>query len=301
MANLKDIKGRINSVQSTQKITNAMKLVSAAKFSRANHAIESARPYNEAFFKMAARLIASQGEQRLAAYLESEKVSPFLKPRNEKKILVAIFSTDRGLCGALNSNLLKASQKFIAEKQAAGTEVELLPLGRRAIFFSRKAGLHVPDQKEKVLEQPTYKHAQLLGDQLAQYYIEGTYDSIYLAYAAFRTALDQAPVIEKLLPFDFTDAIANIGESAANEDLIIEPRLDEFLEQVLQRLLYGSVYQVLLNGAASEHGARMTAMDAATNNAKEVIRKLTLQYNRARQAAITTELTEIISGAEALN
>jgi len=302
MANLKDIKGRINSVKSTQKITNAMKLVSAAKFARANHAVNAARPYSAAFLKMIARLIAAQGgEAALAQYMESGSASPFLEKRPEKKILVVVFATDRGLCGGLNSNLFKATQKFVDQKRAQGAVVELLACGRRAILYSRRTQLHVVDRKEKVFEQPTFNEARKLGDQLIQYYKDGAYDSIYLTYPRFQSALEQIPTIDKFLPISFETSESSPAVVGGGADLIVEPGLDQFIDHLLHRLLYGIVYQAVLNGASSEHGARMTAMDAATNNAKEVIQKLTLKYNRARQAAITTELTEIISGAEALN
>ncbi|MFW7378298.1 MAG: ATP synthase F1 subunit gamma [Oligoflexus sp.] len=301
MANLKDIKGRINSVKSTQKITNAMKLVSAAKFARANHAVEAARPYSAAFLKMIARLIAAQGEQALAQYLQSNDASPFLEKREEKRVLLVVLATDRGLCGGLNSNLFKATQKFIKEKKSAGIDVDLLPCGRRAVLFSRRTQLHVVDRKEKVFEQATHAHAEKIGDQLIEYYKDGKYDAVYLLYANFHSALEQLPIVDQFLPIGIEMGSGDLEGSEAVEDLIVEPSLDQFINHLLERLLYGKVYQALLNGTASEHGARMTAMDAATNNAKEVIQKLTLQYNRARQAAITTELTEIISGAEALN
>lgn len=303
MANLKDIKGRIQSVQSTQKITNAMKLVSAAKFARANHAVEAARPYNEAFFKMIASLLAAQkGQPGFGEGSEAlEKFSPFLKSRPEKKILVVMVATDRGLCGGLNSNLLKAAHKFVAGKQAEGIRTDVMPCGRRAILFSRKMKYQVVASKEKVLERSKFRDAEALADELIKFFLEGGYDSIYLAYASYVSALEQIPTVDQFLPIDISAVDLVTDSSGPAKDLIVEPRLDHFLDHLLHSLLYGIVYNVLLNGSASEHGARMTAMDAATNNAKEVIRKLTLQYNRARQAAITTELTEIISGAEALN
>ncbi len=291
MANLKDIKRRIQSVKSTQKITNAMKLVSAAKFARANHAVENARPYAKAFEQMVQRLIAAQGEQSLQ--------SPLLKERVEGRVLLVIFATDRGLCGGLNSNLFKKVQGFIANKREEGIVVDLQPLGRRAISFARKTGLKAVQGTERILERPNIELARQLATPLISDFTAQNYDSVYVAYPEFKSALEQNPMVEKLLPVAIDQSGDEPVEAAA--DLIVEPVIEEFVDDLLERRILGSIYNILLNGSASEHGARMTAMDSATNNAKEVIRKLTLEYNRARQAAITTELTEIISGAEALN
>lgn len=291
MANLKDIKRRIQSVKSTQKITNAMKLVSAAKFARANHAVENARPYAQAFEKMVQRLIAAQGEQSIESVL--------LKERPQNKVLLVVFATDRGLCGGLNSNLFKKVQGFIASKREEGIEVDLQPMGRRAISFAKKTGLKSINPKERVLERPGIALAQSISQALIEEFTAQSYDAVFLAFAEYKSALEQIPRVQTLLPVSI-DQIGSSGDEAPT-DVIVEPELNAFVDDLLERRIQGSIYNVLLNGSASEHGARMTAMDSATNNAKEVIRKLTLEYNRARQAAITTELTEIISGAEALN
>jgi F-type H+-transporting ATPase subunit gamma len=292
MANLKDIKRRINSVKSTQKITNAMKLVSAAKFSRANHAVEGSRPYADGLSRMVSHLVATAGEQLQ---------SPYLEERDEKKVLLVVLATDRGLCGGLNSNLFKTCQEFFAEKKHEGVEVDLFSCGRRAISFAKKTSQTQIEQQEKVIESPKYEDAQDLAGKLATWFVEQRYDAIFVAYPSFVTALEQTPKIERLLPLSFDEFTGDAEDVGAEGNLLVEPQLSQFLEHLLRRQLDGSVFRMMLNGSASEHGARMTAMDAATNNAKEVIRKLTLQYNRARQAAITTELTEIISGVEALN
>ena len=291
MANLKDIKRRIGSVKSTQKITNAMKLVSAAKFAKANGAVEASRPYAEAFKGMVSRLIASEG-----ANLES----PLLRQAEEKKSLVVILATDRGLCGGLNTNIFKEANNFIAEKTNSGVEVDLFACGRRAISHSKKLDNTVVESKEKVLEKPTIDLARELTGKWLESFKSGEYESVFLVYPRFNTALDQVPTVEKILPISMGDADVD-DQEVGEGDLVVEPALDLFLDSLLEKKLLGSVYNALLNGSASEHGSRMTAMDSATSNAQEVIKKLTLQYNRARQAAITTELTEIISGAEALN
>ena len=292
MANLKDIKRRIGSVKSTQKITNAMKLVSAAKFAKANGAVEASRPYAEAFKGMVSRLIASEG-----AKLDSA----LLKQSEEKKVLLVLLATDRGLCGGLNTNLFKEAGIFMANKSEEGVEVDFFACGRRAISYSKKLENTVVESREKVLEKPTIELARELTAKWLEGFKSGDYDSVYLLYPRFNTALDQVPTSEKILPIVMEDADQSDEVDSGEGDLVVEPALNLFLDSLLEKKLLGSVYNALLNGSASEHGARMTAMDSATSNAQEVIKKLTLQYNRARQAAITTELTEIISGAEALN
>lgn len=288
MASLKDIKTRIGSVKSTQKITNAMKLVSAAKFARASHAAEAARPYAKALDKIVSKLIAGK------AGLES----PLLRKSEEKKVLILMLSPDRGLCGGLNSNMAKAVQAFIREKTAKGvTQVDLYAAGRRATLFGKKNNLLMKKQLEKVLEKANVETARSLTKDVIDAFTSGEYDRVYVAYSYFKSALDQTPQIDQLLPVSLNQ---NAVE-ARSADLIVEPKLDKMLDKLLERNIVTSLFASLLSTLASEHGARMTAMDSATNNAREVIKKLTLQYNRARQAAITKELIEIISGAEALN
>jgi F-type H+-transporting ATPase subunit gamma len=288
MANLKDIKRRIGSVKSTQKITNAMKLVSAAKFARASHAVDAARPYAKALDHMVEKLLTGQADLQ----------SPLLRQGEEKRVLVLVLATDRGLCGGLNSNLFKAVSGFLKEKSQAGVSVDLYACGRRAISFAKKTNLTIVGREERVLERVNVEVARRLVRELEKLFTSGTYDRIYIAYPFYKSALDQAPTIDQLLPVRMKRA--NEGENLRTY-AIVEPGLDQLLDKLLERKLVSFVLAALLSGTASEHGARMTAMDSATNNAKEVIRKLTLQYNRARQAAITKELIEIISGAEALH
>ncbi len=288
MANLKDIKRRIGSVKSTQKITNAMKLVSAAKFARASHAVDAARPYAKALDHMVEKLLMGQ----------SDLQSPLLRQGEEKRSLVLVLATDRGLCGGLNSNLFKAVSGFLKEKTQAGVTLDIYACGRRAISFARKTNLTIVGREEKVLEKVNVEVARRLVREMEKLFTSGAYDRIYIAYPFYKSALDQAPTIDQLLPVRMKRATE--GENLRTY-AIVEPGLDQLLDKLLERKLVSFLLAALLSGTASEHGARMTAMDSATNNAKEVIRKLTLQYNRARQAAITKELIEIISGAEALH
>lgn len=288
MANLKDIKRRIGSVKSTQKITNAMKLVSAAKFARASHAAEAARPYAKALDRVVQKLLEGQTELQ----------SPLLLQNEEKRALVLMLGTDRGLCGGLNSNLAKAVNAFVAEKAKKGVNCSLYAGGRRSIAFGKKWKISIFSQREKMLEKANVDLARELIAELVAQFREGKFDSVYLAFPYFKSALDQAPTIVQLLPVPVS--VSEGGGGGVGPDLIVEPSLEHLLDKLLERKLVSTLFSALLSAVASEHGARMTAMDSATNNAKEVIRKLTLQYNRARQAAITKELIEIISGAEAL-
>jgi len=287
--NSKDIKRRITSVQSTQKITNAMKLVSAAKFARASHAVQAARPYANAFDRMVSNLLMSGGENLS---------SPLLRSGKEQKSLLVIMSTDRGLCGALNTNLFKVAQKFLQDKTQEGVDVELFPCGRRAISFAKKLNNKTIGTREKILDKPNFERAVTLGEEYMGYFTKGEYDHIYVAHVYFKSALEQIPQVSQILPV-MVDVKKN--EPSEQKDFIVEPDIQGLLDSLLSKKIYGSLFRMMLDGAAAEHGARMTAMDSATNNAKQVIKKLTLKYNRARQAQITTELTEIISGAEALN
>ncbi len=288
MPSLKDIRRRIGSVKNTQKITRAMKLVAAAKFARANTAVVSSRPYSNAFEAMVAGLIAEAGEV---------VKSPLLETREEKKILFVLQATDRGFCGSLNSNLFKHAAQFIANKKKAGVTVDVMPWGRRAKQFSTKVGYTVHGAREKVLERPGYSFATELSQELVERFLEGGYDRVYLGYVEFKSALSQVPKFEQVLPLVGT-TVDNGGYAATQT--IVEPKLSEMLEGLLNRKVALSVFRAMLEGAASEHGARMTAMDSATNNANEVLRRMKIQYNRARQAAITKELIEITSGAQAL-
>ncbi len=288
MPNLKDIKTRINSVQNTSKITNAMKLVSAAKFARASHAVAASRPYSRGLERVKSAMLAGTSVNLN---------SPFLISREERKCLIVLVATDRGLCGGLNNNLFKNAASLIAEKRSKNIDVQCVAWGRRAISFAKSAGLEMVEHRENVLDKPTYGMAKAASRELCQGFVESKFDLVYLMYSEFKSALSQEPKRLQLLPIpvlEMTDGDRN------KADYIVEPDVMTVYNDLLQRSLAVAVFQALLEARASEHGARMTAMDSATSNAKEVNRKLTLQYNRARQAAITTELVEITAGAEAL-
>lgn len=286
MANLKDIKRRIGSVQSTQKITNAMKLVSAAKFARAAHAIQAARPYGKEFDGVVNTLLAMN---------EGEVSSPLVEQRPIKRRLFVVVGSDRGLCGGFNTNVFKFAEKCLAQYQGSQS-LTVQGWGRRALLFCNRSGSEVLPGYEKILATPTYEQASELTDELVKRFLDKEFDEVFIIFPKFKSAVEQEPTLKKLLPVQVEESSAS-----AQGDVLVEPSLAQLLDPLLKRFLVSTVHRILLESAASEHGARMSAMDNATNNAKEVQKKLTLVYNRARQAAITTELTEIISGAEALN
>ena len=288
MPNLKDIKRRIVSVKNTQKITHAMKLVSAAKFARANHAVLAARPYGDGFEEMVNKVVLAAGDTQ----------TPLTEVRSKnKRELLVVVSTDRGLCGSLNSALFKVATKFAREKMESGIVLDTMAWGRRATMFCKKVKWNLLSDKEKVTERPKYEVAVKLAEELVSSFSSEKYDAVHVAFVEFKSALSQVPVIKQLLP-----VVPKKSQKAdtGSTDIIMEPVVGKLIGPVLERLVVAQTFRILLEAAASEHGARMTAMDSATKNAKEVIRKLTLQYNRGRQAAITKELIEITSGAEAL-
>ena len=287
MANLKDIKRRIGSVKSTQKITNAMKLVSAAKFARANSAVEASKPYTDNFKDMVGLLLKTEGKNIN---------SPLVKANKEKKALILGLGSDRGLCGPLNATVSKAIANFTASKLDEGVKCDYFAFGKKITSFLVSENIDPIGSIEKFFDRPSYESCKNEMENFISMFTSGTYDRIYVVYPKFKSALEQVPAVEQLLPVEESSS-----SSDDSEEVIVEPALGEFVDGLFERLVFIHFYNVVLNTSASEHGARMTAMDAATNNSKSVIKKLTLEYNRARQAAITTELTEIVSGAQALD
>lgn len=293
MPSLKDIRRRISSIKNTQKITRAMKLVSAAKFARANSAVVAARPYAHAFDEMLKRLVEEIGEKAS---------SPLMEIREEEKSLIAILSTDRGFCGSLNSNLFKTVSGFVHGKKANGVAIDVVAWGKRARLFAQKTKLQVIESREKVLDKPSYDMVRQVALDLIEKFVSGQYDRIYVAFVEYKSALSQSPKVVQLLPLARPDAahVNEAGTANLGTGILIEPSAQEMVDGLLKRAVASSLFRMFLEGAASEHGARMTAMDSATNNASEVLRKMNIQYARARQAAITKELIEITSGAQAL-
>lgn len=288
MPSLKDTRRRISSVKNTQKITNAMKLVSAAKFARANRAVKSARPYVNGLEGLVNSVLKTGKDLGL----------DLLTEREEKKVLIIVVATDRGLCGGLNTQLFKKVERFFDDRAADGSEVESLAWGKRAGSYLREKKTTLRSVEERLLEKPDYRVAANLAEIVSKEYLDRKVDAVYFAFSKFQSALSQEPVVEKHLPIVIPEG--DQSSLSIEQDYVLEPKAQEMLEPLLKKYLASRIYRLMLEAAASEHGARMTAMDSASNNAKEVIRKLTIQYNRARQAAITKELIEITSGAEAL-
>src|SRR4051794_11343111 len=294
MASLKALKGRIASVKSTQKITKAMKMVAAAKLRRAQQAAEAGRPYAERMAAVMASLAA-----RVAESPESPKL--LAGSGADKTHLLVVCTSDRGLAGAFNSNIVRAARKKADDLAREGKDVRFYLVGRKgkaAIgrLFPRQI---VHEHDTSAMKQASFADAQAIARDLCHRFEGGRFDVAHLFYAHFQSALVQEPVAQQIIPVPAPEARGDAasGSSAAIE---YEPDEDEILSQLLPRNVAVQIFRALLENAASEQGSRMTAMDNATRNAGDMINRLTIQYNRTRQAAITTELVEIISGAEAL-
>jgi F-type H+-transporting ATPase subunit gamma len=285
MANLRDIRKRIASVKNTQKITNAMKMVSAAKLRRAEESIKAARPYSE---RMREVLLS------LAARV-NPTVHPLLQTREPKKVLLILITADRGLCGAFNANLSRRAEAFAKENAAEGVETALITVGRKGNDYFRRRRIEIAEKFVNVMNSVNYELAGNVVSIATEKFASGEYDEVYVLYNSFRTAVTQVLTLRKLLPVTPEE-----DTGKRRREYLYEPSEDELLSEILPRYIQVQVFTGLLDSVASEHGARMTAMEAATTNAEEMIYKLTLKLNRLRQESITTELMEIVGGAEAL-
>jgi F-type H+-transporting ATPase subunit gamma len=287
MATLKAIRKRISSIRNTQQITKAMKMVSAAKLRRAQEAAVQARPYAE---KMTELL------KNVSARVSSE-AHPLLQAREEKKIQLVLFTSDRGLCGGYNANLIRAAEAFI-RKYGVDKEIEITLVGRKGADHFRRRRATIVDRYIGILAKPAEELAAEVAQKLIARFVNGETDAVYILYSHFRSALSQVPTLEKLLPV----ALAETGDShmPPQTEYLYEPGVQELLASLLPRVTDVALQRALLEAIASEHGARMTAMDSATTNASKMMGSLTLQMNRARQASITRELMEIVGTAEAL-
>ncbi len=284
MPSLKALRKRIATVRSTQKITKAMKMVSAAKLRRAQEAAERARPYAEKLTEMFGAVVADI----------EEGTHPLLARREESRIELVVVTSDRGLCGGFNANLLRKAEQFV--RQHSGRRIVLTPVGRKALEFFRRRGATLAGERTNVLASPVIESARALAVGVTKRFADEETDAVYLLYSRFRSVVSQLPTVTQLLPVVRPDGDAAVTPT----DYIFEPERPELLAALLPRYIETLLMQALLESIASEHGARMTAMENATNNASEMINRLTLSMNRARQASITTELMEIVSGAEAL-
>lgn len=285
MASLRDIRKRIASVKNTQKITNAMKMVSAAKLRRAEEAIKAARPFAE---KMREVLMSLASRANPSAH-------PMLEVRPVQKALLILITADRGLCGAFNTNLNRRAEAFVKEMKAKGVQVDLINVGRKGNDYFRRRQVEIAEKFVNVMNQVSFELAGKVIDAAAEKFNLGDYQEVYLLYNSFRTAVTQIVTFRRLLPIK-----PEQDDAPRDREYLYEPSEEELLEGILPRYIQVQVYTGLLDSVASEHGARMTAMEAATTNAEEMIYKLTLKHNRLRQESITTELMEIVGGAEAL-
>ncbi|PZO72625.1 MAG: F0F1 ATP synthase subunit gamma [Pelagerythrobacter marensis] len=290
MASLKELKGRINSVKSTQKITKAKQMVAAAKLRKAQAAAEAARPY-------AARLAGVMGS--LAGKIAGQDNAPLLLRGTgaAQKHLLVVANSDKGLAGAFNSNIVKAAMVKAQELLAAGKDVEFYLVGRKGRAPIRRAH---PSRVGTMFDttevrEPGYAEAERIAEELVAMYEAGKFDVAHLFFSRFQSALTQVPTVQQIIPVPTPDT-----QVASDTVVEYEPDEEEILKELLPRYLKTQLFGALLENQASEQGASMTAMDNATRNAGDLINKLTIQYNRSRQAAITTELIEIIAGAEAL-
>ncbi|KAB7528699.1 ATP synthase F1 subunit gamma [Flagellimonas olearia] len=284
MANLKEIRNRISSISSTMQITSAMKMVSAAKLKKAQDAITAMRPYADKLTELL---------QGLSASLEGDGGSKFAESRPVNKVLLVSITSNRGLCGAFNSNIIKQSNNLVTDKYA-GKQVDFVTIGKKGNDILGKKNTIVANHSD-VYDDLTFDNVAAIADFLMEQFASGSYDKIELVYNKFKNAATQIVMTEQFLP------ISVEGDAPVASDYIFEPSKAEIVEQLIPKSLKTQLYKAIRDSFASEHGARMTAMHKATDNAGELKNELTLTYNKARQAAITNEILEIVGGAEALN
>jgi F-type H+-transporting ATPase subunit gamma len=284
MPSLIDIRRRIRSVKSTQQITKAMKMVSAAKLRRAQERVLSSRPY-------AAMLRQVLSNVAAAAPAGEEGVSPLLSERPENRVLVILLTSDRGLAGAFNTNLIRAAQAFANER--SGATVEFETIGRKGRDYFARRRWRITGEHIGILGKPAYNDAAAIGQKVAQRVIDDEIDAVYLIYNEFKSVIAQKLTITKILP---------VAAPAETEpvDYIYEQPPERLLEALLPKYIEVQIYTAMIETAAAEHAARMTAMDSASSNAADMIERLTLYMNRVRQASITREIIEVVSGASAL-
>ncbi|QOD59915.1 ATP synthase F1 subunit gamma [Polaribacter haliotis] len=286
MANLKEIRNRITSIGSTMQITSAMKMVSAAKLKKAQDAITAMRPYSSKLTELL---------QNLSATLDSDAGGVYSTQREVSKVLMVVVTSNRGLCGGFNSSITKEVVKTIDAKYANAT-VDLFTIGKKGSVLSKKC--KIVRSENEIFDDLTFDNVAAIAQNLMDLYADGSYDKIELVYNQFKNAATQLPQVEQFLPIK---PIEGGDADAVNSDYIFEPSKEEIVEALIPKSLKTQLYKAIRDSFASEHGARMTAMHKATDNAKDLRDDLLLTYNKARQAAITNEILEIVGGAEALN
>ncbi|MDX1983175.1 MAG: ATP synthase F1 subunit gamma [Bryobacteraceae bacterium] len=286
MPSLIDLRRRIRSVKNTQQITKAMKMVAAAKLRRAQERVLASRPFSQSYEKLLANVVAAaSGDERVMAH-------PLLALRPERKIQVILVTSDRGLAGAFNSNINRGAQRFLDEKPGVPVQVEAI--GRKGRDFFRRRGVPLSGEHQGMLDKGLYADAQKIAQMAMDRYQGAEADAVYLIYNEFKSVMAQRLVVKRILPVE-------MPEGRQTQDYIYEQPPDQLLSNLLPNYVSITVYAAILESAAAEHAARMVAMDAASTNAGKVIDALTLHLNRMRQASITREIIEIVSGASALD
>ena len=286
MANLKEIRNRITSIKSTMQITSAMKMVSAAKLKKAQDAIVAMRPYSSKLTELL---------QNLSATLDGDSGGAFAIQREVSRVLLVVVTSNRGLCGGFNSSITKETVRTIKEKYK-NVSVDLLTIGKKGGDILGKS-YNIIEKRNDIFDDLTFNNVAIIAEKLMEMYVDGSYDKIELVYNQFKNAATQIPQVEQYLPIKPVEVSAT---ATSNSDYIFEPSKVEIVEALIPKALKTQLYKALRDSFASEHGARMTAMHKATDNAKDLRDDLLLTYNKARQAAITNEILEIVGGAEAL-
>mgnify|MGYP001373940167 FL=1 len=286
MPNLKEIRSRITSVGSTMQITSAMKMVSAAKLKRAQDAITQMRPYSNKLTDLL---------QSLSSSLDGSENNQYSDSREVKKLLIVSITSNRGLCGGFNSYIIK-SAKSIIEKQNKNTDVEILSIGKKSSEHFTKNGYKMFSVHDEVYSELTFENISIIAETIINKFLTKEFDRVVLVYNQFKNAATQIIMNENYLPID-----NSAEEKTQTVDYIFEPNQNEIVKELIPKSLKTQLFKAVLDSHAAEHGARMTAMHKATDNAAELKKELTLTYNKARQAAITGEILEIVGGAEALN
>ncbi len=294
MASLKDIKIKITGIKKTEQITKAMNMVAAAKLRGAQARMEEFRPYADKFASVMGQLSGTA----------DPNVFPLMEQRDVKKVLLLVVTSDRGLCGAFNANIISASEKFLEGQQSEGKEALVGCIGRKGYSYFSKSKLEMPLHITDVMGDIQMQDARKAGQQLSKLFLDGDVDEVDFIYGRFINVVTQKPTIKKLLPISATGLESAEGEVAEEEGpkaaYIYEPEPEEILNQLMPMYINVQIMAAMLETGASEQAARMTAMDNASRACKDMIESLTLAYNKARQAAITTELMDIVGGAEAL-
>ena len=294
MPSLQSLRRKIAAFKNTQKITKAMKMVAAAKLKRSQDRILAARPYAHTM----------RGVLRNLSLRVNRTSHPLLQKRQGKKVEILVVTSDRGLCGGFNGNIVRKSAEFVRQCEAQGLSVNLSIIGRKGRDYFRRRTWPIREEWTGVFDKLSFEHALDIGGDLTEHFVKGTFDELYVVYNEFKSAIQQRVIVEKLFPID-AEAEFGVGhnvpqESAPGGSYLYEPDEDELLNALVPKHFQIQAYRILLESAAAEHGARMAAMDGATRNAGQLIKKVTLYYNKTRQAAITKELMDIVGGAEAL-